>query len=238
MGLFGAIFAIPIFAQSLLGYTAQQTGMLILPGALASAVMMPIAGKLSGKYDSRVLIAIGALVVVGSLMALGSLSPQTGSDNMFWPLIWRGAGTVLMFLPLSLATLSPVPKKDLPSASGFYNLTRQLGGSIGIAVLTTLLSQRQAVHYHQLSERISAYNPIAVNQIQTIAGGLSARGIDPDQAQRQALQIMNRSTQLQSAVMSFNDIFRIVAIIFLLSLPLLFLLGKGRGGGPAPAAEH
>jgi DHA2 family multidrug resistance protein len=238
MGLFGAIFAIPIFAQSLLHYTAQQTGMLLLPGALASAVMMPIAGKLSGKYDARALIAIGALVVVGSLMALGSLTPQTGDTDLFWPLIWRGAGTVLMFLPLSLATLSPLPKKDVPSASGFYNLTRQLGGSIGIAILTTLLAQRQGFHHATLAERISTSNPVAVERLQTISAGLMARGIDPETAQRQALSITERNINLQAAVMSFNDIFRVVAIIFIASLPLLLLLSKGRGNAPAPAAEH
>ena len=238
MGLFGAIFAIPIFAQSLLGYTAFQTGMLLLPGALASAAMMPIAGQLASRFDSRLLIAAGALVVVFSLFELGSLSPQTGTDQLFWPLILRGAGTVLMFLPLSLATLSPVPRQDIPAASGFYNLTRQLGGSVGIAILTTLLSQRQAFHHAILSERLSVTNPIAIERLQAITSGLAAKGIPPQVAERQAVSIVDHSIALQSAVMSFNDIFRIVAIIFVLSLPLLLLLGKGRGRGPAPAAEH
>jgi DHA2 family multidrug resistance protein len=238
MGLFGAIFAIPIFAQNILGMTAQQTGMLLLPGAVASALMMPVMGQLSGRVDSRVLIACGALVVVGTMFVLGGMTPQTGEPDLFWPLIFRGAGTVMMFLPLSLATLSPIPKKEITSASGFYNLTRQLGGSIGIAVLTTLLAQRQSHHHAMLAERISMYNPLATERLQAIAGGLVQRGVDPTTAQQQALAITERSISLQAVVMSFGDIFRVVGYAFLLSLPLLLLLGRGSKGGPAPAPEH
>ncbi|MEA2553416.1 MAG: transporter, family, multidrug resistance protein [Fimbriimonadaceae bacterium] len=238
MGLFGAIFAVPIFAQSLLHLTAQQTGMLLLPGAIASAVMMPIMGKISGKIDSRVLIALGALTVVGTMFMLGSLTPQTGEDQLFWPLILRGAGTVMMFLPLSLATLSPVPRKDIPAASGFYNLTRQLGGSIGIAVLTTLLAQRQSFHHAILSERVSIYNPLALERLQALSAGFISKGFDPVVAQQQALKVVNGTISIQSAVMSFNDIFRVVAFAFLASLPLLFLMGRGNAPATTPSTDH
>ncbi len=239
MGLFGAIFAIPIFAQSILGFTAQQTGMLLLPGALASAAAMPIVGKLSGRYDSRALIATGALIVVGSMFYLGKLTPTTGEDQLFWPLLFRGAGTVMMFLPLSLATLSPVPKRDLAAASGFYNLTRQLGGGIGIAVLTTLLSQRHAFHHAVLSEQVSVYNPAAMERIQAITSGLVSQGYTTAEAQQRALEIINGSISVQASVMSFNDIFIFVGAAFIVSLPLLFLMGKGSNGrAAAPPAEH
>src|SRR5277367_1790349 len=128
MALYGALFAVPIFAQTIMHYTAQQTGMLLLPGALASAVAFPLAARMLGKMDPRVLIALGALVLGSAVIALSRLSPTTGTDDLFWPLIIRSFGTVMMFLPLSLATLGPVPKKDIGAASGFFNLTRQLGG--------------------------------------------------------------------------------------------------------------
>ncbi|MBS1705272.1 MAG: DHA2 family efflux MFS transporter permease subunit [Armatimonadetes bacterium] len=233
MGLFGAIFAIPIFAQTVLQMTPQQTGMLLLPGALASAVMMPIMGKVASKYDARILIAMGAAVVVSSMFMLGSMTTQTGEDQLFAPLLIRGVGTVMMFLPLSLSTLGPVPKKDLPAASGFYNLTRQLGGSIGIAVLTTLLAQRHELHRSHLVENISLYNPIAVDRLQTLSQLFIARGFDPVRAQSQALALIDRTISIQATVMSFGDIFRVVGIAFLASLPLLFLMGRGRGGGKA-----
>jgi DHA2 family multidrug resistance protein len=188
--------------------------------------------------DSRLLIAIGALVVVGTMLMLGNLSPQTGPDQLYWPLILRGAGTVMMFLPLSLATLSPVPKKDIAAASGFYNLTRQLGGSIGIAVLTTLLAQRQAFHHARLSEYISVYNPAALERLRMLTSGFMSKGFDATVARQQALKVIDGSLSMQAAVMSFNDIFRVVAYAFFLSLPLLFLMGRGRGKVAAPPVDH
>ena len=238
MGLYGAIFVIPIFAQSMLHLTAQQTGMLLLPGALASAVMMPIMGKLTSFIDPRILIACGALVVVFSMVMLGGMSTQTGVDDLFWPLIWRGAGTVMMFLPLSLATLGPVPQKDLPAASGFYNLTRQLGGSIGIAVLTTLLSQRVALHRSNMLEHYSAYNPATSNRLELFTQGFMSRGVDQVTAHKQALQVMSGSVSGQSSVMSFNDIFVVVGIAFVASLPLLLLMGKGSAKAVGPSTDH
>ncbi|HET9955650.1 MAG TPA: DHA2 family efflux MFS transporter permease subunit, partial [Polyangiaceae bacterium] len=146
MGLYGAMFAVPIFAQSVMRYTSQQTGMLMLPGALASAVAMPLMARLLKRFDPRVLVAAGSLVVISALWMLSRLNPQTNEDELFWPLIIRGFGTVAMFLPMSMATFASVPVQDVSKATGLYNLTRQLGGSIGIAVLTTVLSSRQAFH--------------------------------------------------------------------------------------------
>lgn len=238
MGLYGAVFVIPIFAQSILHLTAQQTGMLLLPGALASAVMMPVMGKLTSSVDNRILIAAGALVVVFSMIVMGDMSPQTGEPQLFWPLILRGAGTVMMFLPLSLATLGPVPLKDMAAASGFYNLTRQLGGSIGIAVLTTVLSQRVGFHKAMLSENISVYNGTSMDRLNLITGAYVAKGHDQVTAHKEALKLVNGTISVQSSVMSFNDIFRIVAFAFLFSLPLLFLLGKGSTKAAGPSMDH
>jgi DHA2 family multidrug resistance protein len=100
---------------------------------------MILLGKLSSKIDARLLIGSGAVGTALVMFQLSNITPQTGTDDLFWPLLERGAVTVLMFLPLSLATLGSLPKQDVSAGSGFYNLTRQLGGSVGIAILTTLL---------------------------------------------------------------------------------------------------
>ena len=105
MGLYGTLFAVPLFAQGILGFSATQTGWLLAPGALASAITMMLLGKISTKIDARILIAVGAVGLSIVMFDLAKITPQTGSDNLFWPLLWRGAMTVLMFLPLSLATL-------------------------------------------------------------------------------------------------------------------------------------
>jgi DHA2 family multidrug resistance protein len=232
MGLYGALFAVPLFAQSVLRFTATQTGWLLAPGALASAIVMVILGKISTKVDARILIAIGAVGTTLVMFQLSSITPQTGRDDLFIPLLWRGAVTVLMFLPLSLATLGSLPKQDISAGSGFYNLTRQLGGSIGIAILTTLLAQREAFHKANLLENLSAYNPQTIERLNSISGALQSRGSNAASASQQALSSLNQLVNLQAAILSYADIFRFVGIVFLASLPLLLFLGKG-GGKPS-----
>lgn len=235
MGLYGALFAVPLFAQGVLGFTATQTGLLLAPGALASAIVMVILGKLSGKVDARILIGLGAVGTTLVMFDLAKITPQTGTDDLFYPLLWRGAATVLMFLPLSLATLGSLPKADISSGSGFYNLTRQLGGSIGIAILTTLLSQREAFHRAILVEKLSPYDLQTSGQIDAITGAFQSSGADAATAHQQAIASLSQIVNLQAAVLSYADIFRVVGIAFLCSLPLLLFLGKG--GGKAPTAH-
>lgn len=237
MGLYGALFAVPIFAQSVLHYTAMQTGMLLFPGAIASAIVMLLLGKLTSIFDPRILIACGGVATSLVMFDLATINPNTGSDALFWPLIWRGASTVMMFLPLSLATLGSLPKKDVAAGSGFYNLTRQLGGSIGIAVLTTLLAQREAFHRAILAENISQYNPQAIQRLDFLAGAFQSRGMDAVTAQNQALKVLDQTVNLQAAILSFEDIFWVVGMAFLASLPLLLFLGKSGKGSKAPAAH-
>jgi MFS transporter, DHA2 family, multidrug resistance protein len=229
MALYGALFAVPIFAQTIMHYTSQQTGMLLLPGAIASAVCMPVAAKLLGRFDPRVLLVCGAGTLVTALVQLHGLSPMTGSDDLFWPLIIRSFGTVLMFLPLSMATLGPIPTRDVAAASGFYNLTRQLGGSIGVALLTTLLAQRQAFHRGVLVEKLGAIDPHVQEWLRAVASGMVARGADVATARARALAMLDGSVNVQAAVMSFGDTFWATAILVVVTLPLVLLLGKGGG---------
>jgi DHA2 family multidrug resistance protein len=237
MGLYGALFAVPLFAQGVLGFTATQTGWLLAPGALASAITMVILGKLSTKVDARILIGTGAIGTTIVMFQLAEITPQTGTDDLFLPLIWRGATTVLMFLPLSLATLGALPKQDISAGSGFYNLTRQLGGSIGIAILTTLLSQREAFHQDILLSKLSPYDPTTSQRLDALTAAFQSRGSDLATAQQQALASLHQIVNTQAAVMSYADIFRFVGIVFLCSLPLLLFLGKGGVGAKAPVAH-
>jgi EmrB/QacA subfamily drug resistance transporter len=110
MGLYGTVFIVPIFAQSQLGYTATQTGMLMLPGALASAMTMALLGRVVSRIDPRLLITVGGVLMVVTMLQLAAINPDTGEPSLYWPLIFRGSTTVLMFLPLSLASLGPLPR--------------------------------------------------------------------------------------------------------------------------------
>jgi DHA2 family multidrug resistance protein len=230
MVLYGALFAVPIFAASVMGYSSQQTGMLLLPGAIASALTMPVAAKLSQRIDSRLLIGLGAVILTGGVIGLSHLTQTTGADQLYWPLVIRGIGTPLMFLPLSMATLGPIPKKDLPAASGFYNLTRQLGGSVGVALLTTLLARRQAFHRNVLVEKVGAIAPDTLARLSQYTQGFVARGAALVEAKARALLLLDGGVNLQAAIMSFNDSFLATASLVVLCLPLLFVLGKPQKG--------
>ncbi|MBL1177210.1 DHA2 family efflux MFS transporter permease subunit [Pantanalinema sp. GBBB05] len=237
MGLYGALFAVPLFTQSVLGFSATQTGWLLAPGALASAIVMVLLGKLSTKVDARILIGLGAVGTAAVMFDLAKITPQTGTEDLFWPLIWRGATTVLMFLPLSLAALGSIPKEDVSAGSGFYNLMRQLGGSIGIAILTTLLAQREAFHRAILLSKLTAYDPETNQRLAALMSVFQSHGSDAATAYQQAMLSLSQIVSTQAAVLSYADTFRCVGIIFLCSLPLLLFLGKGGAKAKAPMAH-
>lgn len=237
MALYGAMFSIPIFAQSIMGYTPEQTGMMLLPGALLSAFGMPIVGRMSRRFDPRAVLATGGLVLVGGLFLLARLSPQTGESDLFWPLLVRAAGTVMMFLPLNLATLGAIPRAEIGAATSFYNLTRQLGGSIGVALLTTLLSERQAFHRAVLVEKLGANDLLTLERVQTLTQGFVAKGMTWSDAHDKALALLDRVVQQQASVLSFADTFWATAALVLATLPLLFLLGKPGAGAKVDAGH-
>ncbi|HEX4354656.1 MAG TPA: DHA2 family efflux MFS transporter permease subunit, partial [Polyangiales bacterium] len=176
IALYGALFAIPIFAQSILHFTAEQTGLLLLPGALTSAVAMPIAARIVRKVDPRTMLTVGGLILVLALWQFTALSPLTGESDLFLPLIVRSIGTVCMFLPLNLATIGPIPKQDVSKATGFFNLTRQLGGSIGVAVLSTVLDHRSAFHRAVLVAHTAVNDPRTVERVNLLTAGFQRSG--------------------------------------------------------------
>ena len=248
MGLYGVMFAVPVFVQDYLHFTATQSGLLLMPGALAAAVMMLVMGKISGRVDARLLIACGAVTTVVTAVLLSRINPDTGTDSRFLPLILRGIGSVTMFVPLSLATLGSLPKSDVSAGSGFYNLTRQMGSSIGIALITTFLAHREAVHRAVLVEKISPTGASPANQLLTFGPPSASRlqlfdfsfrlhSSDPVAAQHQAFAMLDRTINAQSMLLSFADVFRYVAVAFVITLPLLLLLGRGRNHEAAAAAH-
>jgi DHA2 family multidrug resistance protein len=236
IALYGALFSIPLFAQSMLGFTSQQTGMLLLPGALASAVAMPLAGRVLKIVEARIALVGGSILLVVALFSLSTLTPQTGVDDLFWPLIIRAFGTVLMFLPLSLATLGEIPKEDIAKATGFYSLTRQLGGSIGVALLTTLLSQRESFHRSVLIAKVSANSQLALDRLASLRGLFLSKGSSFDDAQAKAMAMLDHAVDTQALVMSFGDTFVATGVLIVVFLPLVVLLGNGKGA--APATDH
>jgi DHA2 family multidrug resistance protein len=226
-GLYGVIFAVPLFAQNYLHFDAMQTGNLLGPGAITSAMAMMLLPKLTKVLDARLLVAMGGALTALVAFQLSQITPQTGARDLFWPLVLRGGSSVMMFLPLSLATLGPVPKEDVASSAGFYNLTRQLGGSFGIAIITTVLARRQALHESILAEHVTVFHPAARERLAALTEGFQTHVSSAFDAQKQALAVIKGTIQAQAGVLSYADIFHYVAVVFVLTLPVLLLLGRG-----------
>ena len=140
----------------------------------------------------------------------------------------RGVTTVMMFLPLSLATLGPLPRAAVGAGSGFYNLSRQLGGTFGIAVLTVMLDHQLAVHRAQLVEHLPSTSPLLQERMTQMQTVLLAGGADAETARRQALELLSHALDRQAALLAYGDVFRLVALVFLVAIPLVLLLEIGR----------
>jgi len=235
MGIYGIMFAVPIFVQDFLHYTALQSGLVLVPGALASAVAMVAYGKIANRLPQQLLIGMGATLTACTGLLLMGINPGTGTHQLFWPLVVRGLGSVMMFMPLSIATLGPLPKKDIPAGAGFYSLTRQLGSSIGIALITTMLARRMSLHRAILVEKVTDFSQPTIQRLGILGGSLGHHG---GMAGRQvALAVVDRSINGQAALLAYSDIFLYVAVLFIASLPLILLLGdQHKKPEPVPAA--
>jgi DHA2 family multidrug resistance protein len=173
-----------------------------------------------------------------AVIQLAHLSPQTGTADLFWPLILRSFGTVFMFLPLTMATIGPLPKKDVAAATGFFSLTRQMGGSVGVAILTVFLQRREAFHRSVLIEKVVQGSIYVEQRLGLMAPAFSANGADALAARQKAVGVLDAAVSLQAAVMSFGDTFWATAALILATLPLILLLGKPSKGGGAIDAGH
>ena len=231
--LYGSIFVLPVFLQNLHGLTANQTGLVILPGALASAFTMMFVGKNANRLDARATVTVGAMLFFVSMYLLSRMTLASGPHETFWPLIARGVGLGLIFVPLTSASMAELRVKDLAQGTGMFNLTRQLGGSLGIAVMATLLQRFTTTKKALLTEHVTSIDPTSLGRLNGITHGLMARGTSAAMAKQQALSILDRQVQAQASVLAFSRIYILSGIVLLASLPLLFLFrtGKGRGSG-------
>ncbi|MEP6835962.1 MAG: DHA2 family efflux MFS transporter permease subunit [Gemmatimonas sp.] len=232
LALYGSVFVLPVFLQSLHGFTAWQTGKVILPGALASAFTMAIVGKNAPKLDARPLIVTGAFLFLWSMYKMSVLTLDTGTDELFWPLILRGIGMGLIFVPLTSATVAGLPMKDMAQGTGMFNLLRQLGGSLGIAVIATLLSRYTKVEKAVLTEHVGAYEPGTLDRLSQLAHALMARGFDAGTAKQQAIALIDHQIAAQASVLAFSRLYMMSGLLLVGALPLLLLWRTGRSQLP------
>lgn len=233
IGLYAMSFTLPVFLQANLRMTAEQTGIVLLPGAIATALSMLVAGRLSNRVDARLLITIGVLIFATAAWQLSRMTGQSGAPDFFWPLINRGVGLGLMFVPLTTITLAELDPRELAQGTGLYNFFRQLGGSFGIAGISTLLIRFTAENRANLVAHVTASDPATVSRLQMLAHGLMARGTDFWSAQRQALAVVDQQLMGQASVIAYSRVYVISALIILLLIPLLLLVRKTQGAGGA-----
>jgi DHA2 family multidrug resistance protein len=236
--LYGSVFVLPVFLQSLHGWTANQTGMVILPGAMASAVTMAVVGRNAARLDARVTVPLGASLFLYSMWRLSLLSFDAGAHDLFWPLIARGVGLGLIFVPLTGATMAELQPSQLAQGTGMFNLTRQLGGSLGIAISATLLSRFTAQSRALLAEHIVVGDPATLARLDGITRALVAKGMNALSAKQQALMILDRQLQGQASVLAFSKLYLLSGIALMTALPLLLLFRSGKSRGLGPGAAH
>jgi DHA2 family multidrug resistance protein len=210
-GLFGTSLILPLFFQTVLGFTAFDTGMALLPGAIATAVSMLIVGRMMNMLDSRMLVIFGMIIFGISTWWMGGLTQDAGYWDIFWPRVIQGLALGFMFVPLTTVTLAAVPREELAGATGVSALIRQLGGSFGIAILTTLLARQSAIAWSELASGV------------TNAHGYS-------------IPVLTSLVAQQSAVNAYDYLFRLSAIIFFVCAPLVIFMRPSRRAAAAAAA--
>jgi MFS transporter, DHA2 family, multidrug resistance protein len=235
IGLYAMSFTLPVFMQSDLRMSAQQTGIALLPGAIATAVAMGVVGRLTNKFDPRILITIGALVFALAAWQLAHVTGQSGREDFFWPLIYRGVGLGLMFVPLTTVTLAELSSQELPQGTGLYNFFRQLGGSFGIAGIATLLARYTAQLRQVLGAHIAMGDPIATARVSALTNGMVARGADVWTARQRALTLIDHQITAQASVISYSRIYVLSALLILGLIPLLLLVRQTHGSAGAHA---
>jgi len=232
-GLFGGAFLFPLFTQTILGFTPTETGLSMLPGGVTTAMVALLCGfLLNGKRplaDVRVLILLGMALMLWSMWDLGHLTTAAGEADARIALIIRGAALGLLFTPINNAAFGSLEPSEAQQASGLINLSRQLGGSFGIAVLGTYLTRHTAIHRADLVTDVYAGNPAFEQRFGGLVAGLQAKGMSLLEAQRRAMALIEGTVMKQAAMLAYNDAWMFILLSFLLVIPAVFLLRKAKG---------
>ncbi|MEW5765116.1 MAG: DHA2 family efflux MFS transporter permease subunit [Acidobacteriota bacterium] len=236
-GMYGAFVLLPLFVQNLLAYTPTWAGLILSPGGVASMVSMALAAKLMGRVDTRLLVAAGFSLLAGSCWLLAGSTLQAGIPHFTQAWIVHGLGLGLFFVPIGVTAMRHIPPERMGAATGLFNLMRNEGGSVGIALSTTLLAQRSQVHHHVLAEHVSPSSPLLREGIQGTYGLLSSSsGLSPASVPDLAAGLLSAGVQRQAYALSFLDVFALLGAVFVLGLILVPFLGRDRcQGDDAPS---
>ncbi|MGH9430847.1 MAG: DHA2 family efflux MFS transporter permease subunit [Terriglobia bacterium] len=237
VGLYGSIVLIPLVLQTLLGYPALQAGIAMVPRGLGSFIAMPVVGVIMVWFDSRKLLALGLAGAAYTLLQLSWLNLNAGYWDFFWPQFVMGLALGLLFVPLTTTTMDPISKEQMGNATSLFNLVRNLGGSVGIASVETIQVRREQIHINILGARVNAYNDHSQTLLNALQRAFIAGGADVATATHRAYAVIWGMVAKQATMMAYNDAFRLLGILFILVLPLIFLMKRPTGRGDRIAAH-
>jgi DHA2 family multidrug resistance protein len=224
--LYSATAMLPLFLQTLMGYSALQSGLTVSPRGIGAMASMMMVGVLVRRIDGRLLMAFGFALLGASTWMLGNISLEIGMASVVLPNVINGFAMGFIFVPLTTMTLSRLHKQEMGNATGIYNLMRNIGGSIGIASIMTMLVRGSQAHQSYLAANAGTGNPVASGLVRGLQVKLFAQGADMATAHQKALGALYRSMQQQSALLAYADNFRLIAVLALLCIPLILLLQR------------
>ena len=231
--LYSSLMLIPLFLQTLMGYNATMAGMVLAPGGIATLITMPFVGAVIQRYDGRKVVLCGLLIGACAMFIMQRFTLDAAYPDFVWPRVVLGIGLAMTFVPLTTVTLSTIAKEEMGNATGIFNLLRNLGGSVGIAISATLLSRYSQFYQTHLVAHVNPYNPVVQSRLALLKSATMARGMDAVSAEKGAIEIIYRMVSRQAAMLAYNRIFFVVGLAFLTMIPMLLLLKKPKRHAPS-----
>jgi DHA2 family multidrug resistance protein len=231
--LYASTMLLPVFLQTLLGYTALRSGLVLSPGGMVIAVSMPLVGFLLSKVAPRWLVIFGLCVSSFGLFHMAHFDLDIDYRTAMMARVWQSAGLAFLFVPINTMAFATVPREKMGSATGLINLARNIGGSSGIAIVTTILARRTQFHQSRLVAHMTPFDPPYAGALAGTAHMLATRGSGAAQGMAQAQGMLYGILQRQSSMLAFVDSFWVLGVIFLAIIPLMFFVKKvGPHKGP------
>jgi len=224
--LLGSTLLLPLFMQTLLGYTAERAGMALTPGGLLIMAVLPFVGFLLSKYDARKLITFGLIMLSFSLFHMTGFDLSMDFSSVIMARVYQAIGMAFLFVPINTASYAFLPREKNNAASGLMNLARNIGGSVGISVVTTLLARRSQHHQTNMSAHLSAANPVLHNMLQGMTSALEARGFSAADAAHKAYGLIQGTLLRQASVLAYIDCFWLLGIVIMGMIPFVFLMKR------------
>ncbi len=234
--IYGLVTLLPLFYQELMGYTALTAGIAVFPRGIGAIVAMPIIGILTTRMDNRWLIVSGFFIFALCSLWFGEVNLGIGPWSFLWAIILSGFGSGMVFVPLSTTTMGTLPNEQIGNASGLYNLLRNVGGSVGISVVNTIVARHEQIHRSELVHSLGPTNPVLQHQLSALRGILSAtNAAGPSIADRGALTMLDHTLSSQARLWAYVDDFRYMALVCFGCLPIVWLFKRAKA---KPGAIH